>query len=143
MTGTSSRAQKDRRPPLSRSPRILVLDDDPLIRLWLRQSLAELGFRVFEAEDENAAFATLADGQSLPEIVLLDHPLAGVKDFALLRRLLKRAPKMRVIVMSADHAANTAANALAAGSAAVINKPFEIKDLVALLDRDVPPPPVG
>jgi len=130
VTATSSRGQTDKRPLRSRSPRILVIDDEPLIRLWLRQSLAERGYRVFEAEDENAAFATLADGP-LPEIVLLDHPLSDVKDFALLRRLLKRAPR----VISAEHAAGTPADARAAGAFAVINKPFEIQELLALLDH--------
>jgi len=134
VTATSSRGQTDKRPLRSRSPRILVIDDEPLIRLWLRQSLAERGYRVFEAEDENAAFATLADGP-LPEIVLLDHPLSDVKDFALLRRLLKRAPRVRVIEISAEHAAGTPADARAAGAFAVINKPFEIQELLALLDH--------
>ena len=139
MTDTSSRGQTGRRPARSRSPRILVVDDEPLIRLWLRQSLAECGYRVFEAEDEHAVFATLADGHPLPEIVLLDHPLADGNDFELLGRLLQRAPRLRVIVISADHAAETAVTARAAGAFAVINKPFEIRDLVVLLDRQAPP----
>ena len=139
MTDTSSRGQADKRPPRSRSPRILVVDDEPLIRLWLRQSLAERGYRVFEAEDERAAIATLTDGHPLPEIVLLDHPLTDGNDFELLRRLLKRAPRLRVIVISADHAAEAAANARAAGAFAVINKPFEVRDLVALLERQASP----
>ncbi len=141
MTATSSRGSIDRRLSRSRSPRILVIDDEPLIRLWLRQSLAERGYRVFEAEDENAVLATLADGP-LPEIVVLDHPFSDVNDFALLRRLLTRAPRMQVIVISADHAAETPANARAAGAFAVINKPFEIQQLVALLDRHASRSPV-
>jgi DNA-binding response OmpR family regulator len=134
VTDTSSPRPTGKRQPVPRSPRLLVVDDDPLIRLWLRQSLSATGYRVFEAEDELTAFEVLAD-RPLPDLILLDHPLGESTGFDVVTRLSARASNTPIVVMSADQAPDVRVQALAAGAFAAIRKPFEIGELTALLEQ--------
>jgi two-component sensor histidine kinase/CheY-like chemotaxis protein len=66
-------------------PVVLVVDDDPIIRLLARQALEPEGFEVAEAEDGNAALAFLQS--HLPDIVLLDVVMPVVDGFTLCKTM--------------------------------------------------------
>ncbi len=66
-------------------PMVLVVDDDPIIRLLARQALEPEGFEVAEAEDGNVALAFLQS--HLPDIVLLDVVMPGLDGFTLCKTL--------------------------------------------------------
>ncbi|HEY7746580.1 MAG TPA: response regulator, partial [Desulfuromonadales bacterium] len=69
-------------------PLVLVVDDDPAMRLLMREALHQAGFAVEEAEDGMAALAAVNRRQ--PDAVLLDVLMPGMDGFAALAELRKR-----------------------------------------------------
>ena len=86
MEETSENELKTRNSSLSaKRPVVLVVDDDPIIRLLAHQALEPEGFEVAEAEDGNAALSFLMS--HLPEIVLLDVVMPGMDGFSVCETL--------------------------------------------------------
>ena len=113
--------------------RILVVDDDPGIRLLLRTTLAADEFAVEEARSAEEA-AGLARFRPAA-VVILDIGLPGIDGLTFCRELKRNtaygAP--RVILLTGAEA--TSAEVEAAGADAVLRKPFSPLELVTLLDR--------
>ena len=91
------------------TPHVLVVDDDPTFRAYLRVLLDEEGAQVTEAEDAEAAFAALAHADI--DVVLLDWLLPGTSGLGILRtiRADQRLSGLRVVMVTAlkddrDHA---------------------------------------
>lgn len=117
--------------PLTR--RVLVVDDELLIRWSLSETLQDRGYTVFEAEDGKGAVRVLTDGAALPDVVLLDFRLPDSNDLTLLSRIISLVPKGRVILMTAYGTPDLAQAALDRGAFRVLNKPFELQDVTALV----------
>jgi DNA-binding NtrC family response regulator len=81
--------------------RVLVIDDEPLIRWWLVESLGERGYAVTEAGDACAAVRTMSDPGAEFDTVRLDFRLPDSNDLTLLTRLRSLAPQARFILMTA------------------------------------------
>ena len=64
---------------------VLIVDDDQIIRLLMRESLEAAGFRVEEAEDGEQALALLID--STPDLIMLDVMLPGIDGFEVCARV--------------------------------------------------------
>jgi DNA-binding NtrC family response regulator len=111
--------------------RVLIVDDEPLIRWSLAETLADRGCYVAEAGDARAALnAMKGDGF---DVVLLDFQLPDSNDLLLLARLRAMAPDARVILMTAHNSADMRQQALALGAFSVIGKPFEVSELATLV----------
>jgi DNA-binding NtrC family response regulator len=112
---------------------ILVVDDESLIRWSLAESLEAEGFTVLEAASAREALACL-DRRDDICVVLLDLKLPDSTDLNLLRLLLRRlAPNSRVILMTAHGSADVLEEALRAGAFRAVGKPFDMRDMVALV----------
>jgi response regulator RpfG family c-di-GMP phosphodiesterase len=149
LTGTSARATAParRRQPLEpldvqqRGPlfstaegrRILVVDDDPGLRLLLRTTLAADQFAVQEAASAEEA-ADLARFWS-PSIVILDIGLPGMDGLTFCRRLKQDAAYGAPLVVLLTGAEPIAAEVGHAGPDAMLRKPFSPLELLAVLDR--------
>jgi two-component system KDP operon response regulator KdpE len=109
-------------------PAVLVVEDEPQMRRFLRASLAAHGFRLFEAETVGEA-ERLATTQN-PEVVLLDLGLPDGDGITLARSLREwsRAP---IIVISARGREADKVEALDAGADDYLTKPFGINELLA------------
>jgi DNA-binding NtrC family response regulator len=115
------------------APRILVVDDEPLIRWSLSETLVERGYRVVETGDANGARMAVGDDEPF-DVVLLDYRLPDSDDLSLLAAIRKASPAAQVILMTAFGRPEVVRAALDLGAYRVINKPFEmqaIADLVA------------
>lgn len=112
---------------------VLVVDDEPLIRWSLAETLSELGCEVIEAGDRKTALARLADGAAEVDVVLLDLRLPDSHDLGLLADVRRVVPRARVILMTAFGAPDVLRRAEELGAFRVIGKPFEIQDLVGLI----------
>ncbi len=112
--------------------RVLVVDDEPLIRWSAAETLAEAGHLVVEAADGRSALACLAEGP-LPDVILLDYRLPDSNDLALLAAIRRAAPASSVIMMTAYGTPDLMARASALGVHQVISKPFEIRALLPLV----------
>jgi CheY-like chemotaxis protein len=83
----------------STSPTVLVVDDDPDIREWLRLSLSLRGWTVEEATTGDEALERMSE--LVPDVVLLDHQMPGTKGIDLVSALRTKSDDLRIIMSSA------------------------------------------
>jgi two-component system phosphate regulon response regulator PhoB len=110
--------------------RILVVDDQPDLRLLIRLSLRSLG-EVAQASSAEAALAQLA--QSVPDLLILDVWLGeGISGLELCRKLkdLPATAGMKIMLLSACGQQSDVAAGLAAGADHYMVKPFSPEALV-------------
>jgi DNA-binding NtrC family response regulator len=113
--------------------RILVVDDESLIRWSLSETLTDSGHVVCEAGDAETALRKLTDGAGPFDVVLLDYHLPDSHDLALLSTIRQVAPKTAVIMMTAFGTPEMSDAALRIGAYRVVPKPFEVHDIAALV----------
>jgi two-component system response regulator FlrC len=113
--------------------RVLVVDDEPLIRWSLREALADRGYDVTEASDGRTAMRALRDGSPVPDVVLLDYRLPDSRDLELFSQIKTLVPHGRVILMTAYGTPELTKNAVDRGAYRVLMKPFEVNDVAALI----------
>ncbi len=112
------------------SLRILVVDDEPAIRRFLRTSLNAQGYRVTEVEDGQAALDTLR--RDMPDVLVLDLGLpGGVDGFEVIRQLRGAGSAVPIIVLSSRVDENGKVQALDLGADDYVTKPFGIDELLA------------
>jgi two-component system, OmpR family, response regulator len=113
------------------SQRILVVDDEPNIRLTVRMCLESDGFIVDEAADgEEALRKALAYP---PSLILLDHAMPKLNGTEVIERLQEAGSKTPVIVMTA-YGMTMAIRAMLLGATGFLEKPLSpetIRDAVA------------
>ena len=119
-----------------RGPLVLVVDDDPRLREFLRVSLEASGYSVSEAEGGEQALVAIADER--PALVLLDVVMPGVGGWELLRRLEERHGSIPVIMFSGQVDEASARAAAEGGARGLIGKPFDPRELLARAKQLVP-----
>ncbi len=107
--------------------RILVVDDEFLIRWSLQQDLAKEDYEVITAESGEEALR-LAEEQT-PDLVLLDIHLPGVDGIRVLEKLKSANPELPVIMITAFGMVETAVAAMKLGAFDYIAKPFNLDDV--------------
>jgi two-component system KDP operon response regulator KdpE len=107
---------------------ILVVEDEPEIRRFLRTSLGSEGFRVVEAE--NGERGAIEAGTQKPDLVIVDLGLPDIDGVEVIRRIRKWSP-MPVIVLSARAREQAKVEALDAGADDYVTKPFGVGELLA------------
>lgn len=117
------------------APTVLVVEDDPHLRDMLRLALELDGYQVKEASDGYRALGQVEHEQ--PDVVLLDLMLPGLDGLSVVRALGERGlhGQVPVILMSASGLSEQAA--ARAGAAAFLNKPFDVRRLLAEIERQV------
>jgi DNA-binding NtrC family response regulator len=115
-------------------PCVLVVDDEPLIRWSLAQTLGDSGYRVVEAGDAVSALRVFASADA-PEAVLLDIYLPDPDGLGVLSTMRAIAPRVPIILITAYGTADLRAEARQRGAFDVLDKPFEMGDLSLLVDR--------
>jgi DNA-binding NtrC family response regulator len=112
--------------------RVLVVDDEALIRWSISETLAEGGFDVVEKGDAKGARLAVGTGQPF-DVVLLDYRLPDSDDLSLLESIRKMSPTAQVILMTAFGRPEVVRGALDLGAYRVISKPFEMEAIVDLV----------
>src|SRR5277367_3993433 len=123
---------------------ILVADDDRAIRTVLNQALGRLGHDVRTTGNASQLWRWVADGDG--DLVITDVVMPDENGLDLLPRIRKLRPELRVIVMSAQNTLMTAVKATERGAFEYLPKPFDLRELVnvverALSSRALPAPP--
>ena len=113
--------------------KILIVDDDALIRSLLGDFLESLGHKVIFAENGIDALGQI-HSQSF-EIALLDIHLPQISGLELLEILNMRRPRTMVIVFSGQSTLDSAIEALKKGAFDYIKKPIILKELQGIVDR--------
>jgi two-component system KDP operon response regulator KdpE len=107
---------------------ILVVDDEPAIRRFLRTSLGAYGHSVTEAANGEDALKAAATGR--PDIILLDLGLPDLDGVEVTRRL-REWTQTPIIILSVREHENDKISALDAGADDYLTKPFGIGELMA------------
>lgn len=114
-------------------PRILVVDDERLVRWSVAETLTARGYEVVEAADARSAMQEFGAGDTT-DLVLLDLRLPDADDLRVLARMRQKAPATPVILMTAFATREIVEEAAALG-APVVAKPFDLNDLAADVER--------
>ena len=117
-----------------RSARILVVDDDAAIAATVTAILEDEGYSVLVARDGAEALGLLEGSAGAVDLILLDMRMPGMDGWAFAQayRQLPR-PHAPVVTMTAAHSAQTWASEIA--SEGVLPKPFELTDLLSVVER--------
>jgi two-component system response regulator AtoC len=113
--------------------RVLVVDDEPLIRWSLVETLTDCGYRVVETGDAFGARTAVISGGECFDVVLLDYRLPDSDDLSLLATIRSAVPRAQVIMMTAFGRPEVVRGALELGAYRVVNKPFEMQAIAELV----------
>jgi len=109
-------------------PLVLLVEDEPQMRRFLRAALAARGFRLLEAE--TAAAGEVAASSHNPDLVLLDLGLPD-RDGIALAKSLRAFSQVPILVLSARGREADKVEALDAGADDYLTKPFGVPELLA------------
>ena len=116
----------------SSSPTILVVEDEPMVRMLLAESLRDAGYHVLEAGNAAGAIATLHGAPSV-DLVFSDVRMPGELDgFGLARWIKRHAPEMRVLLTSGWPGEGCSSNRCL--DAPLVSKPYSQRQLIDLID---------
>jgi len=116
---------------------VLIVDDEPDVRLVTRVILEAVGYDVDEAEDGERALAALQAG-AVPDVVLLDVRMPGIDGWEVLRRLRSGPDPLRllpIVIFTADIALAEQAPVPLEEREFFLGKPFDPDDLVSLVGQ--------
>ena len=113
--------------------KVLVVDDEPLIRWSVRRGLTRHGHEVHEATSAAETLDALTASGPFDAIVL-DYRLPDRRDLSLLRQVRVASPGSTVVMMTAYGEPGMREEARAIGALTVIDKPFQVADLIQLIE---------
>ena len=111
---------------------ILIVDDEPTVRTLLTEVLSPT-FQCLSADSAGEAIR-LIDSQFF-NVALVDMGLPGMTGLGLCQLMIKRSPKTVVIVVSGNSDDQSVAEAMKAGAADYIKKPFDLSHLINTVQR--------
>ena len=115
---------------MNRLPRVLVVDDEPQIRRFLRTSLPPHGYECVEAGDAQQALA--AYNREKPDVIILDLGLPGQDGFEVIQTIRKQS-LIPIVILSARDDVDGKVRALELGADDYVTKPFDMMELLARL----------
>ncbi len=125
----------DLRPPHTGNarPRVLCVDDEPVILQILRRLLEVQGFEPVTCGDPVAAIALFDDSSF--DVVITDIHMPGMDGLALMKALRARQPELPVMVVTGHGTVDTAIQALREGASGMLVKPFTGEELLGEVRR--------
>ncbi len=112
---------------------ILIADDDRAIRQVLTRALGRLGYEVRTTGTAATLWRWISNGEG--HLVITDVVMPDENGLDLIPRIRKLRPELRVIVMSARNTLLTAVKATERGAFEYLPKPFDLKELVTIVQR--------
>ncbi len=119
---------------------ILIADDDRAIRTVLNEALGRLGHDVKTTGHAATLWRWVADGEG--DLVITDVVMPDENGLDLIPRIHKIRPELRIIVMSAQNTLLTAVKATERGAFEYLPKPFDLKELINVVERALKAPAV-
>ena len=114
--------------------RILIAEDDDVLRRFLQRGLEKAGHRVFGASDGLEAYDTLQ--KAVIDLVIADIVMPGLDGIELARRACLEHPGIRVVFITGFAAVAVRAQGFKAPAGVrVLSKPFHLRELVAEVER--------
>ncbi len=119
-------------------PTVLVADDDRSIRTVLTQALGRSGYQVRCTGNAATLWRWVEEGEG--DLVITDVVMPDENGLDLIPRIKRIRPDLRVIVMSAQSTLMTAVKAAQRGAFEYLPKPFDLKELLAVVGRALQAP---
>ena len=116
-----------------RRQKILVVDDEQLIRWSLEQNLKKQGYEVFSAGSGEDALRIVREES--PDLVLQDIQLPGISGLEVLEKIKEHDEEIIVIMVTALGVLETAVKAMRLGAHDYINKPFNLDELAIVIKK--------
>jgi two-component system, NtrC family, response regulator AtoC len=113
--------------------KLLLAEDDRIVRITVRDALVDAGYAVTERADGTSALEALR--AEVFDIVLTDVRLPGVDGIALFRSARRENPRCAVVLMTAFADADDAVEVMREGARDYVQKPFEMDELLLRLAR--------
>ncbi len=124
---------------LAAGGRVVIIDDEAPVRDSLRRYFERQGWQVDEAADGSAGLALLlaADAGPSLDLILCDLKMPGLSGREVYQRLREARPELltRLVFASGDTASPDTAAFLSLSGRPVLEKPFELRELVAVIGR--------
>lgn len=117
---------------------VLIADDDAAIRTVLNQALTRAGYTVRVTSNATSLWRWVSEGEG--DLVITDVVMPDENAFDLLPRMKKARPDLPIIVMSAQNTFMTAVRASEKGAYDYLPKPFDLKELIAIVGRAMAEP---
>ena len=112
---------------------ILIVDDDAQLRKSFTKLLTEEGYTVQAASSGEEGISMVR--RSLPDLVIMDIRLPGMSGLDAFQAIHDEEPKLPVIIMTAFGTTETAIDATRIGAFDYVLKPFEIPNMLALIEQ--------
>lgn len=122
--------------PCERRDMILIVDDDSDVRAMFCRALRELGWPAVDAPDGPTALAMIAEEK--PQLVILDYQMPGMDGAEVARAIAEIDPDLPII-FSTGHSALRTLRTAAGEEAQILEKPFALKELEALIAEQLGP----
>ena len=119
-------------------PTVLIADDDRSIRTVLTQALGRSGYQVRSTGNAATLWRWVEDGEG--DLVITDVVMPDENGLDLIPRIKRIRPELRVVVMSAQSTLMTAVKAAQRGAFEYLPKPFDLRELLAVVARALAAP---
>jgi CheY-like chemotaxis protein len=116
-------------------PRILVVDDDEMVRFVVRAVLEPAGYQIVEAENGQEGVEKFAGPEGPFSLVLMDISMPGMNGPEALRRIREKAPDTRLVLLSGSPEQPAEAGNLP--GVTFFSKPFLNDELLSLVRREL------
>lgn len=113
--------------------KILVVDDEEIVRHTLKAILNRLGYHVEGVEDGLTGLRVIETGDY--HAAFVDIRMPGLDGISLLRQVKKIRPNISIIIISGHGSDETRKEAMQAGAFAFLHKPFRFKDIQELMKK--------
>ena len=116
---------------------ILAVEDSAVILLYIEESLKKNGYNVLTAKNGNKALAQIENIEGTIDLFIIDIIMSGMDGLTLIRKIrqIERYNQSPVIVLTSVSDETAIEDAKSAGANCWINKPFEMDDLIAAIER--------
>ncbi len=113
--------------------KVLIIDDEPNLAEVIAEGLERVGYQCLLATSGAAGAQLMLDEE--PDVVVTDLRMSGMDGLAILRKARQELPDAEVVVITGHGDVQTAVEAMKAGAANFLEKPVDLADLRATVDR--------
>jgi DNA-binding NtrC family response regulator len=113
--------------------KILIADDDKNLRLVLKNELADAGFDISEASNGKKAIDMLKKDEY--DVLILDLNMPGLNGIEVLKKIKEIDIPTETIILTAHATVSTAVEAMKLGAYDFITKPFQMDELIAIIEK--------
>src|SRR5215472_1755337 len=121
--------------PKHATPSVLIVEDEAKMRRLLELNLGEEGYRIHAVSDAEAALNIIR--QEKMDLVLTDLKLPGIDGLEFLQMVKRTNASIPVVVMTAYGTVETAVEAMKAGAADYVLKPFSLEEIQLVIRKEL------